>query len=458
MKTSKILLMILGLIWLAGCNEDDGGKVVLTGVVVNPISLQMAANDVMTIAASPIPPNASDLTFSWTTSREGAVNLYPADEPTVWVSGVASGQVTVTVTCNGISVDIPVTIVPAALRAISVSELALELLSNNAAQKQVALTATPDPVDALNVAFEWSAEPEGIVSFSNLTGANTTVIAEKPGEAIITVRSGEISRKVTVSVSREARMDYLLETVAAQWKFDDPGDLGKATVGEDLEITGTVTAVPGPSEAYGAVQGTVGLADLRAHHGLTGESLENFTIMWDARYPAGDPSTGSSAYYAGYWNGTYTSDASMFMVYRMSGGNDNIYDPLMGTTTGVDRTNKLSVGAGTYNILEGPYTYPGNSSWMRIVMTISKVDNSNVRMDVWKNGVKVMDNLMKGIDQFRFTEDGWIYLLSDGGNLNPDFTVGDGDDRPHPLSNVAIWGYALNDREVRLLGTIGTGL
>jgi hypothetical protein len=418
----------------------------------------MAANDVMTIAASPVPPNASDLTFSWTASREGAVNLYPADEPTVWVSGVASGQLTVTVTCNGISVDIPVTIVPAALRAISVNELALELVSNSATQKQFVMTATPDPVDALNVEFEWSVEPEGIVSFSNLTGANTTVIAEKPGEAVITVRSGEISRKATVSVSREARLDYLVETVAAQWKFDDPNDLGKATTGEDLEIIGTVTAVPDHSEAYGAVQGTAGLADLRAHHGLTGESLENFTIMWDARYPSADASVGTSAYYATYWNGTYTGDASLLVAYRVGDGDENRYDPLMGTYSSIRRINHLSVGAGNYNILDGPFTYPANSAWMRIVATVSKVDDSNVRLDVWKNGVKVMDNLVRGTNQLGFTEGGWIYLLTDGGNLNPDFTVGDNGDMPHPLSNVVIWGYALNDREARLLGTVGTGL
>jgi uncharacterized protein YjdB len=459
MKTCRIFLIILSLsIWLAGCKEDEG-KVSLTGLVVNPMSLELAANDSKTIAASPVPPNSSDLVFSWTTSKEGVVNLSSADGPTVWVSGITKGEVIVTVTCNGESVDIPVTVVPAALKAISVNETKISLYTNNAELKQIALTAVPDPEDALGVAFEWSAEPEGIVSFSNNAGATTTVIAEKTGDAIITVRSGEISKKVTVNVSREARLDYLVESVAAQWKFDDVTNLGKATKGEDLEILYPVTAVNGPVTGDVAVEGTVGRADLRAHHGLTGESLENFTIMWDAQYPAGEPGTGSSAYYAGYWNGTYTGNASMFMVYRMADGTDYIYNPLLGTTTGVSRINYLSVGVGSYNVLyEEKYYYPDSSPWMRIVMTISRVDDNSVRMDIWKNGVKVMDNALKSRSQFQFTEGGWIYLLSDGGNMNESFEVGDGDDRPHPLANVAIWGFAMNEREVRLLGTIGTGL
>jgi hypothetical protein len=457
MKTCKNSLIILVLIiWIAGCREDDG-KVVLTGLVVNPTSLELAANDAKTIAASPVPPNSSDLTFSWTTSKEGVVTLSSTDGPTAWVSGVEKGEVTVTVTCNGMSIDIPVTVFPAALRNFSLNETKISLYINNSEAKQVRLVATPDPLDAPDAAFEWSAEPEGIVSFSNTVGATTTVVAEKTGDAIITVRSGEISKKVTVNISREANLNFLLDNVAAQWKFDDVVDLGKATKGEDLEITGQIKIVRGPMGDDVAIEGTKGRADLRAHHGLTGESLDNFTVMWDAQYPAGALILGESAYYAGYWNGVY-SDASMSMVYRIGSADDYIYDPLMGTTARVNTANWLCAGAGTYYGLEGPYEYPNISSWMRIVMTVSKVDNSSLRVDMWKNGRKVMDNLLKSRDQLAFAEGGWIYLLTDGGNLSEDFYSGDGDDNPHPLANFVIWGFAMTNAEVRLLGEIGTVL
>jgi uncharacterized protein YjdB len=456
------MLMLLSLgIWLAGCQEKDDGKVVLDGVVVNPTTLELAANDAMTIAASPMPPNASDLTFSWTTSQEGVVTLYPTDGPTTWVSGVATGQVTVTVTCNGIPVDIPVTVFPSALRTFSVNETKISLYSNNSDLNHFELVATPNPVDAFDAAFEWSVQPEGIVSFSDTVGPTTTVTAEKLGDAVITVLSGAISKKITVNVSREPRLDYLIENVAAQWKFDDINDLGKATKGEDLErlVPGSIRVVQGPAGGNVAIEGTLGIADLRAHHGLTGESLDNFTILWDAQYPAGEQGTGAtSAYYAGYWNGTHADDASMFMVYRISDGSDYIYDPLMGTTTGISRLNRLSAGISSYYILSEKYYYPDISPWMRIVMTISKVDDNNVRMDMWRDGVKVMDNAMRNRNQLRFTEGGWIYLLTDGGNMNQDFQSGNGEDRPHPLANVAIWGFAMTDREVRLLETVGTGL
>jgi uncharacterized protein YjdB len=457
MKTSKFLLIILSLsIWLAGCKADDD-KVVLTGVVVNPTALEIAANDATTVAASPMPPNASDLVFSWTASQEGIVTLYPTDGPTTWVSGVAKGQVIVTVTCNGIPVEIPVTVVPAALRGVLVNETKVDLYSNSSTQNRFELVATSDPYDALNVTYEWSVEPEGIVSLSTVAGSTTTVTAEKIGDAIVTVRSGDFSKKVTVNVSREARLDYLVESVAAQWKFDDYNDFGKAAKGEDLEIINAVRLAPGPGGDDRAVEGTVGLADLRAHHGLTGESLENFTILWDAQYPASDQT--SDAYYAGYWNGVYTGDASISVVYRTTGGNDYIHDPLMGTTEQVSRLNKLSVGSsGTYNVIEEPYYHPNYSPWMRIVLAVTKVDANNVRMDIWKNGVKVTDNAIRSAEQLKFTEGGWIYLLTDGGNITEDFHVGDDGDRPHPLANVAIWGFPVTNAEARLLGTVGTGL
>jgi hypothetical protein len=426
--------------------------------VVNPARLELAANDAGVIAASPVPPNASDLVFSWTTNKEGVVTLYPTDGPSTWVSGVATGEVIVTVTCNGMSIDIPVTVFPSTLRTFSINETKVSLYTNSSSQNHFALVATPDPADATDVAFEWSVEPEGIISFSDITGAATTITAEKTGDAVITVRSGEISKKITVNVTREPRLDYLVDNVAAQWKFDDYSNLGKASRGEDLEIIGSIKMVQGPSGGNGAIEGTVGLADLRAHHGLTGESLDNFTLMWDAQYPAGEQGTGSSAYYAGYWNGTYTNDASMFMIYRMSDGTDYFYDHLMQTTEGVSRLNRLSAGISSYYILSDKYYFPDSSPWMRIVMTISSVDENNLRMDMWKDGVKVMDNALRNRSQLQFTEGGWIYLLTDGGNMTEDFHSGNGEDLPHPLANVAVWGFAMTDREVRLLGTVGTGL
>jgi hypothetical protein len=462
MKTCKILLMILSLsLWLAGCKEADDGKVGLSGLVVNPTSIEMAANDSKTIGASPVPPNSSDLVFSWTTNKEGVVSLSATDSPTVWVSGVAQGEVTVTVTCNGESVNIPVKVYPI-LDSILLDKEELNLIGNNDSKNQAELVAIADPADAFEVIFKWTAEPAGIVSLSpsDPSGSKVTVKAENFGSALITAQCGDIlSKPISVNVSREVRLDYLVTSVAAQWKFDNPNDLGKAAKGENLQllVPGSVKAVPGPTASDGAVEGTRSVADLRAHHGLTGESLDNFTIMWDARFPAGEPNTGSSAYYAGYWNGTYGSDASMFMVYRMGSGSTSIYDPETGTNTSAERQYMLDVGVSGYNVLEGPYYYPDSSSWMRVVMTISKVDESTVRMDVWKNGVKVMDNANKSRSQFGFTKDGWIYLLTDAA-LNEDFTTSGDEDRPHPLANFAIWGYAMTEIEVQLLGSIGTGL
>jgi hypothetical protein len=459
MKTCKVFLTVLSLsIWLAGCSSEDDGNVVLTGLVVNPTSLELAANDSKTIAVSPVPPNASDLAYSWTMNKEGVITLSGTDGPTAWVSGVAKGDVIVTATCNGVSIDIPVTVFQATLKSIAVNETKVSLVINNQETKKFQLTATPYPLDPADLDFKWSAEPEGFVSFSDTVGATTTVTAERMGETIITIRSGEISKKITVSIVREANLNYLRESVVSHWTFDDAGNLGKAAKGEDLQIVGVVKAVQGatPWGANGAVEGTKGRADLRARHGLKGESLNNFTLLWDAQYPSIVAGTGANAFYSAYWNGSY-SDASFLMVYRTV-GNDNIYDYLMSSTTSANTARWICGGVGSFYGLEGPYSYPNSSSWMRIVLTVSRVDDNNVRLDMWKDGRKVMDNLVRSREQLAFADGGWIYLLTDGGSLTEDFYSGDGDDNTHPLANFAIWDFAMSNAEVRLLGSMEVAL
>lgn len=80
------------------------------------------------------------------------------------------------------------------------------------------------------------------------------------------------------------------DMLKGQWKFDDASDLTKATIGNDLVLSGGMvhTAIAGISGSDGAV-----LIDKDSHydvdHGLTaigGDKVNNYTLIFDVNVPA----------------------------------------------------------------------------------------------------------------------------------------------------------------------------
>ncbi len=75
------------------------------------------------------------------------------------------------------------------------------------------------------------------------------------------------------------------------WTFDNPGDLTEAAVGNDLELSGTHTAVDGPEPEDGAVNIGVG-SFYRCYHDIPANGdgdpawVNRFTIVMDVRIPS----------------------------------------------------------------------------------------------------------------------------------------------------------------------------
>jgi len=91
------------------------------------------------------------------------------------------------------------------------------------------------------------------------------------------------------SINEPVLVDYS-EVVAGRWKFDDADNLGKATIGNNLELHGTETAVAGVSGDDGASFVETGSGYL-VDHGLPasgGDKVNTYTIIYDVKAPAVD--------------------------------------------------------------------------------------------------------------------------------------------------------------------------
>jgi hypothetical protein len=150
---------------------------------------------------------------------------------------------------SNVEKKIPVTVVSTSipLTAILVSPEAVTVNIN--ARQQI--TATPEPSDASDVSFVWASNRQSVATVSS-TGLVTGVSA---GEAIITVRSGDIETTVPVTVVQPfaitvGSVAYAADTIdyreiapGVKWlKFNMPefvngfGTLGKGLVSNLLEI------------------------------------------------------------------------------------------------------------------------------------------------------------------------------------------------------------------------------
>lgn len=74
------------------------------------------------------------------------------------------------------------------------------------------------------------------------------------------------------------------QTLAGEWNFDNPSNLLQASVGNNLTLVGSHTAVSGPESGNGAINIGVG-SHYRVHHGIPanggGSMVNEFTLVFD---------------------------------------------------------------------------------------------------------------------------------------------------------------------------------
>ncbi len=80
--------------------------------------------------------------------------------------------------------------------------------------------------------------------------------------------------------------------LVGHWEFDDPTDLTKATVGTNLILSGSHTAVEGPAVQDGAVNIGIG-SNYIVPHGIApnggGSKVNEFSLVMDIKIPEYGP-------------------------------------------------------------------------------------------------------------------------------------------------------------------------
>ena len=226
----------------------------------------------------------------------------------------------------------------------------------------------------------------------------------------------------------------LTDGLKGLWEFNDPGNLTKATVGNDLILNGAgqsaVAGVGGSDGAVAVERGTYYQAD----HGIPanggGGWVNEFTLLFDVMYPEDSVGKWRAFYQTGYE--TYNdSDYFISSSDESWGVGDLGY------------TRDATVGE----------WYSSHSTWYRAVMTVNLDDNPDVAFhDLYINGElkgdhKTSNLALDGRFSLYTSDDPNPYICLAGDN--------DGDDALMHFSNMVIWDRPLGPDEIASLGGPG---
>lgn len=195
----------------------------------------------------------------------------------------------------------------------------------------------------------------------------------------------------------------------AEWKFDDPSDLTKASMGTDLILSGTHKVIDGPTDYDGAARIGLGSHYTFTHNlqPISGEKFINrYSILFDLRVPA--LSGFNSIFQA---NSDNTDDGEIFI-----------------TEWGIGRGN---TGYSTTKIEAG--------KWYRLIMVI----DGNKEYSLYLDGKKILDGEKQAIDG-DFGLRSSIYFFRDN----------DGEERDIDIARISFYNCALQQEDISKIGNL----
>jgi hypothetical protein len=197
-----------------------------------------------------------------------------------------------------------------------------------------------------------------------------------------------------------------------QWKFDDPTNLLKATVGANLELVGNQTVTNGTSAGDGAIQIGVG-SYFKATHGIPknggGNYVNEYTIMADIYLP--DKLSWRAIFQA---NRDNTNDAECFIK-----------------PTG--EVGLASTGYSTYQL--------NANEWYRLVISVDLGSTYRIYLD----GQLALEGKSPAVDGSFSLELDKLLLFADN----------NGEDGAINVSEVDMWDGPLSESDVSALGGFG---
>ncbi len=220
--------------------------VAVTGVTVNPTSVNLFINATQQLTATVAPANASNKNISWNSSNTAVATVNASG----LVTAVATGTAIITATTQDGSfiATSNITVSAIAVTGVTVNPTAAALTVNATQQ----LTATVAPANASNQAITWSSSNAAVatvsasglvtaVSSGTATITVTTLDGSKTATSIITVSQGSLTGSgiasiTTVNLTTEGTADW------AHWYGYDHKSSGGGKISNYTIIgTGTVT-------------------------------------------------------------------------------------------------------------------------------------------------------------------------------------------------------------------------
>ncbi|MDR1169553.1 MAG: Ig-like domain-containing protein [Prevotellaceae bacterium] len=270
-------LMTLVCIGMASCGDkEDEGGVPLTGITVSPPSLSLTVNNMMQLTATPVPGNATGVSFEWSSANESVATV----DQTGLVTVLKLDSTVVTVRSGSISTDVPIKGVVRTVDLVGIDIKAANVVVTAPIvlplDDSVRLIAAPVPENATNVTLAWTSadtevatvDPTGLVTITGIGSTTITVTSGTVSKSVnvtgtikgVTVQdaSGEAAGIAGIGAMRQlsAIIDPAGTGDIAVWTTSNPNiatvtDLGEVTVvGEGIvTITATVTVTGGTFSA-----------------------------------------------------------------------------------------------------------------------------------------------------------------------------------------------------------------
>ncbi|RNC63388.1 phosphodiester glycosidase family protein [Proteiniphilum sp. X52] len=246
---TPFFISILAII-ITSCKDDSGNAIALTDINVTPDKLSLVVGEARQIQAQPVPEKANpdEMPFKWESRNSQVASVSSSG----MVKALSSGETDIIVSARinkSIHKIIPVTVntIHVPLTNISVSPESVTIEVDETRQ----ITATPEPKNATGTLFVWNSENEEIATVNSYG----IVKGISKGSTFVTVKSGDIEKKIPVSVSQTLKikignhtysadtLNYEIISEGIQWlKFSLPeftngfGTLGKGLVVNTLEV------------------------------------------------------------------------------------------------------------------------------------------------------------------------------------------------------------------------------
>ncbi len=282
--------------------------------------------------------------------------------------------------------------------------------------KAYSATIADTALDAETIQLTYSkvSGPDWLIVSPDGTMSGTPTSDDAGKENVFTVQASDNATRASVTATLS--ITVIERKLVGRWDFNDPANLTKATIGTDLTLVGTNTAITGAETGDGAANIGVG-SYYSCLHGISpnggGSEVNEYTLLFDMRLPASSVDGWKAIFQT---NTANSDDAECFL--RGGGGVKN--------SVGLSSTGYSS------------WAFP-TDTWVRLAIA---VDNGT-SYKIYADGVLIKTGTVQAIDS-KYGLDSSVLFFADNS----------GEDNPIDVTSIQLYKAALSDTEVAELGGV----